>query len=278
MAGVFDNEIRMAMNQARSPRADDAGIYARDIAARNLNMQQRGVNSTAFKDFPQNPAGVTGHGVAGVSGHGLPGAAQQQPSMDEMIAAQLGESMPIPGARPNPMATPDIPVQQMGDASVAEAMQGTAPTAAPPNIDTAIADQMGDVVQSGAPPPVNVAAPLPQPGTTQAGFDPTMLISTVAALGGTAGVASLISRYRMGDPDAARTFQAIGIHPDELAMFAGDVMPERQRGTAASPEQDRKKSKGGDEGKKKSAPQKQDEKASGDRDGKKTRVKVKAKF
>jgi len=40
--------------------------------------------------------------------------------------------------------------------------------------------------------------------------------------GGAGAVAMLVQRYRMGDPDAARTFEAIGMSPDDFSMFAGE--------------------------------------------------------
>lgn len=227
MPGNFDELIKQAMQRGTSPRLADAGINPRDIAARQMNMAERGVNSTAYPSGqPQQPS---------------PNAAQPQPSMDSLIAAQMGEQGPIPGARPMQAPTPDIPVQQMGDASQMELAQAGMP--APTGVDQSIDAQVGEPLVGPMPPmrlPIEQMA-LPSqiipPGTPNQQINIAPLI---AALGGTvtaAGIASLIAKYRMGDPDAARTFQAVGMSPDDLSMFAGDVMPQRDRGTAAPSKQ-----------------------------------------
>jgi len=219
MPGTFDEIIKQQM---RGSQRDLGYQDARDRAARQMNMAQRGINSTAMP-MQQQPA-------------------PQPPSMDALIQSQLGEEMPVPGPRPMQEPTPDLPIE-MGDARVAENSQ-----LPPSDVEQAIAEQMGDasVAENSQLPPPPTAQPLPHPQSAQGGGGNGSTIAMIAAgLVGSAGIASLLLRYRMGDPDAANMFRATGISPDELEMFAGDVMPQRSRGTGAATEQDTPQRKSG---------------------------------
>lgn len=124
--------------------------------------------------------------------------------MDSAIEEQMEGEVPTPSPRPAPAA----PAQQQGDAGTMEAM-GSA-------LEQAIARQVGE-------PEVPVAASTPSPVPQQSGgMGGNEIAAILASLGGAAGVSSLIMRYRMGDPDAMRTFEAIGMSPDDLSMFAGE--------------------------------------------------------
>lgn len=250
MPGTFDEIIKQQM---RGSQRDLGYQDARDRAARQINMRDRGINSTAMPppmmaqpngQFPPAPSPV-----------------------DAMISAQLPDEMQVPGAAQVVAAAPPT---EMGDASAAELAQAS--PAFQTALQQSIAEQAG-VDTAGAPPAPNMVRPTgpsaPANMPAQGGFNPTMLISTVAALGGAAGVASLIQRYRMGDPDAANTFRAIGISPDELEMFAGDVMPQRERGSQQAPKQDRPQPPRRNQSAKKPTAPSEDAKTSGADDGKK---------
>jgi len=94
-------------------------------------------------------------------------------------------------------------------------MSAMSPQPAP--ISAAIDAQMGD----DAAPIATVAPPAPAPTTENSGGYGSTAVAAIAALGGAEGVRRLIMAYRMGDPNAARTFEAIGMSPDDLSMFAG---------------------------------------------------------
>lgn len=206
MQGNFDEFIRQSMRG--SPRISDPSQQARDTAARRMNMLNNGRDSTAW------PA------PSPVAQAAAPATASAAPSnIQEMIAAQIGDGdAPIPSSAPraadagydtraeaiasNRDARTGPPVAQMGDASVAEMMQSQLPT------------------QPGA---INTAA-----GTPVEGYEPEqgansvpLILMTIAALGGTAGVATLLYRFRNGDADAARTIQATGLPAETLEQFAG---------------------------------------------------------
>ncbi len=186
--------------------SDRGGDTPRDVAARRMNMGTRGVNSTAW------PSSV---GPASEAAAGMMAPAQQQlqlPASGPQLPSRpmMGGGMPQGGAVPTPTPRPNPNAMQMGDASVMEAILGgqggfpsapAAPSAVPMSPDTAATQQPGaDATQQSA----------------GGGFDPTSLIAGVTALGGTAAVATLLMRYRMGDPAAAQEIAKVGLTPEVL--------------------------------------------------------------
>lgn len=218
---TFDDIIRSTLQQRTSQRGDPQQ-EARDFAARQMNMQARGVNSTAYPAPAQASvaqAAAPATGPAPVS------------DLQAAIAAQVGEEGP-----PVPQSAPRA--EDAGYDTRAEAIADNRAARSP--IEETIVQQMGDASvaeNSQLPPAEQFAQPArpvtPTPPAQQSGINVPGIIATVAALGGTAGVAALISRYRMGDPDAARTFQAVGINPDDLSMFAGEPSSALARGAVA---------------------------------------------
>lgn len=192
MAGTFDDIIRAQMSN--SSRVNDPRQEARDAAAIQMNVARGGPQSTAMRQ----PMPTVQASTASDPNPQLPQSAPipTQSPLLKAIADSMGENIPTPTARPNPNA------MEMGDASVAELMNSQLPRTAPP---------IGQVQG----PPIDAMQK-----KESAGVDPNIILATVTALGGAAGVAALIQRYRMGDPDASRTFEAIGMSPDDLSMFA----------------------------------------------------------
>lgn len=231
--GAFDELIRQSQAQFASPRAQDGGMNARDMAAVRVNRAAGGPYSTAMPPQQQTQQ-----------------PASPQSQLMAAIAAQAGEpaagaNIPVPTARPSDGDGDEAAQAGTGDAAVLEAMQGakTSP------IEQAIAAQLGDASvaeqmqgkQPAPTPPQQAAAPMAEapvaamvagPQTQESeGVDPAKIALIVSLAGGTAGIGKLIQAYNMGDPDAARTFQAIGMSPDDLSMFAGGPTNNKSGGT-----------------------------------------------
>lgn len=229
--GSFDEIIRQKQAQFASPRSQDGGMNARDMAAVQMNAARGGPYSTAMAP------------------------PQQQAPMQQAPQQQMPQNGPIPSSRPMdaalaaqvndgdadntaaPMQGPPMPpATQQGDAQTMEAMQGP--------LAMALAAQMasgnGDPAQAAvdaAPQGAPQAAPVATtgPDTLPSGGQATgPFIAALASVGGIAGAAKLYKRYQMGDPDAANTFRAIGMHPDDFAMFADDPAASRGMGEATN--------------------------------------------
>lgn len=265
MPGTFDEIIKQQM------RGSQRGLGyqdARDRAARQMNMAERGLNSTATPLSAQQ-------------------APPQPPSMDQLIQAQLGEQMPIPGPRPEPVAMAQAappPVQQMGDASVMEAALAGGIPPQPGNVEQMMTQQVGlgpDPYSDPSTLPIDqMALPSQVPGVgsdaanvpNQQGYDPTNLIATVVGLGGAAGLISLLTRARMGDANAARTIQSTGIPPEQLDEFARTLEGQRSAATQKTPKQAAKKRPRGDTRSQKSNASNANEKTRDADDGKTTKA------
>lgn len=212
--GSFDQIIQQQMHGSQR----GLGVQdARDRAARQLNVAERGVNSTAY------PGGNSvAQAAAPVQGPAVP------TSLQAAIAAQVGDDgPPVPESAPRggdaqiAMGGQVNPNQGVAMGGMVNPNQG--------NVEAMIAQQMGDgtaAEQAGVtfPSDGQSAQPLPHPqSTAQApGMDGQTMMDIVLALGGVAGVSALLHRYKNGDPDAANTFKAIGVSPDDFSMFASD--------------------------------------------------------
>lgn len=196
------------MATARGDTQADKAQNARDLVARRMNVAAGNGMSTAW---PNAQAAQQSN---------VPVPTARPSNVQQSIDDQVSE-VPVPTARPNPAAVAG------GDASVLEAMQGVPQTAVAAAPQSAPAQQQGDaqVAEQMSPRPVQ-GPPVPN-ATSQSGVDGNAIAAVVAALGGAAGVAALIQRARMGDADAARTFEAIGMHPEDLAMFADEPLNQR---------------------------------------------------
>lgn len=207
--GTFDEDIRAVMRSM--PPGADAAQRARDIVAKQRSTAAGGPVSSAFD--PASEQALPQEGPV-LPSRPMQGAAPAASNIEQMIMSQLGDNVPVPTPRPDT-------TQQMGDASAAELAQ------ADPKFLEAILGTQGAAPQqqlaqpAGTPFPAQSASAQGEPDADD-GNSMNALIATVAGLGGAAGVAALIQRYRMGDPDAARTFAAIGMSPDDFAMFAGE--------------------------------------------------------
>lgn len=230
--GNFDQEILAALT---SGDISEEGNAARRQAALRLNAQAGRPNSEA----------VSREQIAALqqqlSGGGLPNSAPVPASRPmNNIAASIDEQVgdvPLPTPRPDTAAVDP----STGDAAVLEAMQGAQP-APQSNVDQAIAVQMGDAsvaeqMSTQAPTQVVAAPPTQaQPAGTplstaatgeQSGDNSGNMIAFLTVAGGLAGAAALALRARMGDPDAANTFKAYGMRPDDFAMFADNPLNQR---------------------------------------------------
>jgi len=205
--GTFDDIIRQeiaARGNARLGNVNrgDPSQEARDAAARRINVRERGVQSTALPSpFSQNDISANNGQSENLPRNApIPVARPLDTAVDEQAE---GEGVPLPQARPNPNA------MEMGDANVMQAVLG------------------GKNMQlAGVPDNVGNMMPNPMPATNGVvinggGNDNSAAyVALLASIGGVAGAAQLYRRWQLGDADAARTFAAVGIDPNDFSMFA----------------------------------------------------------
>lgn len=187
--GTFDDQIRSAMQGMSSGAGDrDTQQMARDQVARQLNMQQRGVNSTAYTP-PQEQAAPQQQQV--------PIPAERPTALNEAVDAQVadGAQVPIPAERP---AQPDDRSQMLA------------------------AKDAGLDPSGGQPPSVAAAT---GPGTTQStanegnGIMKLMMI----AGGSVAAVYGLLKMAQQGDKQAAQAVAQSGMSPDQIGTAMANI-------------------------------------------------------
>lgn len=214
MSQNFHDEIKAALAaqgiNAQTPQA----VRDRAILAHNQSQGRDPFMGGGRAPMPQQVA--------------APAAAPVQPSnIEQSIAAQLGEQMPIPPSRPAIGTPAAVPVQQMGDASVMEAMQGVPQSPGASPLEQSIAEQVAPQSAVPAATPAAVQAPVAGPEQPTADASGNNLVAFLAAAGGVAGAAALYQRFVAGDADAARTFAAHGMDPNDFAMFADEPLNQR---------------------------------------------------
>lgn len=186
--GTFDQDIRSSM-QGRSLRDDDPYQTARDNAARQRNVAERGINSTAYP-APQQVAPMQQQAPAQSN---IPIPAERPTNLSQSIDEQA--DVPIPTARPNPDA------MQMGDGS---AMEYAAQQAQNKSM---LASKDAGLDPSGGQ-PQSVAA---------ATGDGNSLMNLMLAAGGSAAaVYGLLKLASMGDQAATAEVAKSGMTPDQI--------------------------------------------------------------
>lgn len=185
--GTFDGDIRSAM-QGGSLRDADPYQTARDNEARQRNMAQRGVNSTAYP-APQQAAPQQQPAQSNI-----PIPAERPTNVSASIDEQAG--VPIPMDRPNPDA------MQMGDGS---AMEYAAQQAQNKSM---LASKDAGLDPSGGQ-PQSVAAATGDGGNS-------LMNLMLAAGGSAAAVYGLLKLATMGDQAAVAEVAKSGMTPDQI--------------------------------------------------------------
>ena len=187
--GTFDGDIRSAM-QGGSLRGEDPYQRARDQEARQRNMAERGVNSTAYP-APQQQAAPMQQQQAPAQ---VPIPADRPTNVNASIDEQAG--VPIPMDRPNPNA------MQMGDGS---AMEYAAQQAQNKSM---LASKDAGLDPSGGQ-PQSVAAANGDGGNS-------LMNLMLAAGGSAAAVYGLLKLASMGDQAAVAEVTKSGMTPDQI--------------------------------------------------------------
>jgi len=187
--GTFDGDIRSAM-QGGSLRGEDPYQRARDQEARQRNMAERGVNSTAYP-APQQQAAPMQQQQAPAQ---VPIPADRPTNVNASIDEQAG--VPIPMDRPNPDA------MQMGDGS---AMEYAAQQAQNKSM---LASKDAGLDPSGGQ-PQSVAAANGDGGNS-------LMNLMLAAGGSAAAVYGLLKLASMGDQAATAEVAKSGMTPDQI--------------------------------------------------------------
>lgn len=230
MAQNYHDEIRAALAAQGINNQTPQDVRDRAILAHN---QSRG-RDPIMRLFGARNEGIAPAQSAQVAAQSPQTAPQMQQSqqlpaqapipqarpMDAAIDATLGDDVPVPSPRP---------VMQDGLEGDAQAMEYfAAKQQSTPQSDIATAVDEADAASQTAPEtaqvePEDAVAQDAADATAGLGENAANLINAVIMLGGTAAAGALYQRYLQGDPDAMRTFAAVGMDPDDFSMFAGEA-------------------------------------------------------